>query len=274
MDDSFISDKYPQFNESFQGDEDTEYWTFIKRTDAKAGKDLYSTNNCPNCGAPFDTKMGEISRCVGCGTLTNSGEYDWVLSEITQQDDYSPGNSMEKDATLHELTKNDSLFSVQRIEDVASNVFMQIMEVLTGDSNKKLARFADKETAARILQIKSGGSFIFDRLYLNDVSLIDYNTNSEQLNLKFSLTATYQRVQPSGSTLRLMDSEMTTHPFSMVLSKNIKALRTPEKETVYSYECAACGAPYNDTTDDTCTYCGEPVIDLNKNWVLTDFQMG
>jgi hypothetical protein len=148
------------------------------------------------------------------------------------------------------------------------------MEVLTGDSNKKLARFADKETAAKILQIKSGGSFIFDRLYLNDVSLIDYNTNNEQLSLKFSLTATYQRVQPTGSTLRLMDSEMTTHPFSMVLSKNIKALRTPEKETVYSYECAACGAPYNDTTDDTCTYCGEPVIDLNKNWVLTDFQMG
>lgn len=273
MDDSFISDKYPQFNESFQGDEDTEYWTFIKRTDAKEGKDLYSTDNCPNCGAPFDTKMGEISRCVGCGTLTNSGAYDWVLSEITQQDDYSPGNSLEKDATLHELTKNDSLFSVQRIEDVASNVFMQIMEVLTGDKNKKLARFADQDTAAKILHLKSGGSFIFDRLYLNDVSLIDYDTNNDQLNLKFSLTATYQRVQPSGSTLRLMDSEMTTHPFSMVLSKNIKALRTPEKETVYSYECASCGAPYNDTTDDTCTYCGEPVIDLNKNWVLTDFQM-
>ncbi|MCW3126151.1 MAG: hypothetical protein JWO03_1809 [Bacteroidetes bacterium] len=274
MDDSFVSDKYPQFNESFQGDEDTEYWTFIKRTDAKAGKDLYSTNNCPNCGAPFDTKMGEISRCVGCGTLTNSGEYDWVLSEITQQDDYSAGNSLVKDTQLSDLTKNDNLFSVQRIEDVASNVFMQIMEVLTGDSNKKLARFADKDTADKILQIKAGETFIFDRLYLNDVSLIDYNTGNERLNLMFSLTATYQRVQPSGSTLRLLDAEMTTHSFSMVLSKNIKSLRTPEKETVYSYECASCGAPYNDTTDDTCTYCGEPVIDLNKNWVLTDFQMG
>jgi hypothetical protein len=30
MDDAFISDKYPQFNESFRGDTDTEYWTFIK----------------------------------------------------------------------------------------------------------------------------------------------------------------------------------------------------------------------------------------------------
>jgi rubrerythrin len=94
------------------------------------------------------------------------------------------------------------------------------------------------------------------------------------LNLVFSLTATYQRIQVAGEKLQLLDGEMSTHPFSMVLSKNLKALQTPAKETVYSYECSTCGAPYNDTTDDVCTYCGEPVIDLNKNWVLTDFTVG
>jgi uncharacterized Zn finger protein (UPF0148 family) len=275
MDDSFVSDKYPQFNESFRGDSDTEFWTFIKRDDAKPGKDLYSTDSCPNCGAPLENKMGEISRCGSCGTLTNNASYDWVLSEITQQDDYQGDDTMVRDPQLHELTKNDKLFSVQRIEDIASNVFMQIMEVMTGADNKKLTRFADKDTASKILQIKSqSGNFVFDRLYLNDVSLIDYNTGNKQLNLVFSLTATYQRIQVAGERLNLLDGDMTTHPFSMVLSKNLKALQTPEKETVYSYECPSCGAPYNDTTNDVCTYCGEPVIDLNKNWVLTDFRMG
>ena len=275
MNDSFVSDKYPQFNENFFGDEGLEYWTFIKRNDAKAGKDLYSTANCPNCGAPFDTKMGEISRCVGCGTLTNNASYDWVLSEITQEDDYQPDDSLIRNAELHELTKNDNLFSVQRIEDVASNVFMQIMEVLTGDKDKKLSRFADKDTAAKILQIKAqSGTFVFDRLFLNDVSLVDFTTDSEKLNLAFSLTATYQRIQVTGDKLRLIDGDLTTHAYSIILSKNLKALQTPAKETVYSYECSNCGAPYNDTTDDVCTYCGEPVIDLNKNWVLTDFRVG
>jgi hypothetical protein len=43
-----------------------------KRNDAKAGKDLYSTANCPNCGAPFDTKMGGVRPTVRAGgTLTN-----------------------------------------------------------------------------------------------------------------------------------------------------------------------------------------------------------
>ena len=275
MNDEFKSDKYPQFNESFYDDSDMEYWTFIKRADAQAGKNLYDNANCPNCGAPFETKMGEISRCSGCGTLTNNASYDWVLSEITQQDDYNGDDSMVRNAQLHELTKNDKLFSVQRMEDIASNVFMQIMEVMTDDKTKKLSRFADKDTASKILDIKKqSGSFVFDRLYLNDVSLIDFTTDSEKLNLVFSLTATYQRIQVAGTNLRLIDGELTSHPFSIVLSKNLKALQTPAKETVYSYECASCGAPYNDTTDDVCTYCGEPVIDLNKSWVLTDFRMG
>lgn len=275
MDDEFKSDKYPQFNESFKGDSDMEFWTFIKRKDARTDKNLYDNANCPNCGAPFETKMGEISRCGGCGTLTNNASYDWVLSEITQQDDYNGDDSMLVNEQLHELTKHDDLFSVQRSEDIASNVFMQIMEVLTGDKNKKLSRFADKATADKILQIKAqSGNFAFDRLYLNDVSLADFYTDNEKLNLVFGLTATYQRVQIDGMKLTLLESEMTTHPYSMTLSKNLSALKTPAKETVYSYECSSCGAPYNDTTDDVCTYCGEPVIDLNKNWVLTDFRVG
>src|SRR6202012_6309143 len=90
-DDSFVSRKYPQFNETYDSDTDVEYWTFIKRTDSANEKNLYDNNNCPNCGAPFEVKMGEISRCSNCNTLTNSAAYDWVLSEITQRQEYSGG---------------------------------------------------------------------------------------------------------------------------------------------------------------------------------------
>ena len=273
MDDEFLSDKYPSFNQKFRGESAMEYWTFIKRNDAKAGKNLYDNNNCPNCGATFDVTMGEISRCSACGTLTNNAAYDWVLSEITQADDYNGGTNFIKQAELQELTKHDSLFSVQRIEDVASNVFMQTMEVLSGAPEKKLTRFADAETTQSILQTKKQmGNFVFDRLYLNDVDLVDFNTNNERLNLIFSLKATYQRVE-AGQSLKLIDSDMVTKPYAMILSKNIKALQTAEKETVFSYECANCGAPYTDTTNDVCQYCSAPLIDFNKNWVLTFFRM-
>lgn len=272
MDDQFISDKYPSINESFVGDTDTEYWTFIKRADAKAGNtNMYSSENCPNCGASLENKLGEVSRCSSCGTLTNNAAYDWILSEVTQNDDYSGNNHLLRDAKLHDLTKNDPLFSIQRVEDVASNVFMQIMEVLTGDNNKKLNRFADKAVAEKILQQKTAaGSFVFDRLYLNDVTLVNYTTENDKLNLIFSLGATYQRVQ-AGTKLSFLDYDMNLHKFRIVLSKDLAALNKPQKEVAFSYECSSCGAPYNDTTNDTCTYCDAPVIDTARNWVLTDF---
>ncbi|MGZ3866814.1 MAG: TIM44-like domain-containing protein, partial [Bacteroidia bacterium] len=78
MDDEFISEKYPSFNQKFRGESAREFWTFIKKEDAQQGKNLYNSNNCPNCGAPFDTDLGEISRCGSCGTLTNNASYDWV----------------------------------------------------------------------------------------------------------------------------------------------------------------------------------------------------
>ncbi|HKC67942.1 MAG TPA: TIM44-like domain-containing protein [Bacteroidia bacterium] len=273
MDDEFLSEKYPSFNQKFRGESAMEYWTFIKRNDAQQNKNLYNDANCPNCGAPFDVAMGEISRCSSCGTLTNNASYDWVLSEITQQDDYNGGTNFSRLHELQELTKHDTLFSVQRIEDVASNVFMQIMEVLSGAPEKKLTRFADEETTKNILAHKKElGNFIFDRLYLNDVDLVDFNTSNDRLNLIFALKATYQRVQ-AGDKLKLIDNDMVTKQYAIILSKNIKALQTAEKETVYSYECASCGAPFTDTTNDVCPYCSAPIIDFNKNWVLTFFKM-
>ena len=150
---------------------------------------------------------------------------------------------------------------------------MQIMEVLTGESDKKLARFAEPNTVADIIQQKAAmGNVVFDRLYLNDVTLRNFNTTTERLNLEFSLTATFQRVRAAQS-LTLLDQDMVTRQFSLVLSKNLKGLQTPAKETVYSYECANCGAPFGDTTNDVCPYCGTAVIDFNRNWVLTEFKM-
>lgn len=273
MDDEFISDKYPSFNQKFRGESATEYWTFIKKEDAKTDKNLYDSNNCPNCGAPFDTSLGEISRCGACGTLTNNASYDWVLSEITQEDDYSDSDMFSKADELHELTKNDKLFSVQRIEDVASNVFMQVMQVLSGEPEKKLTRFATKEVAAGILQERTkGDGYIFDRLYLNDVELTNFYKDETKLHLVFSLKATYQRVK-AGQKLTLLDSDMVSKYYTMVLSKNLKSLQTAEKETVYSYECPGCGAPYTDTTSENCSYCGALVLDFDHNWILTDFKM-
>lgn len=63
----------------------SEYWTFIRNRNAKpaaARVDL----NCPNCGAPL--KVNTVGICEFCGGKITSGEFDWVLSRIEQDESY------------------------------------------------------------------------------------------------------------------------------------------------------------------------------------------
>src|SRR6266550_938218 len=63
----------------------SEYWTFIRNSKSKpapARADL----NCPNCGAPL--KISATGICEFCGGKVTSGEFDWVLSKIEQDESY------------------------------------------------------------------------------------------------------------------------------------------------------------------------------------------
>jgi predicted lipid-binding transport protein (Tim44 family) len=63
----------------------SEYWTFVRYSKAKpaaARADL----NCPNCGAPL--KVSATGICEFCGGKITSGEFDWVLSQIEQDESY------------------------------------------------------------------------------------------------------------------------------------------------------------------------------------------
>lgn len=64
----------------------SEYWTFIRGRGATS--DTPQTKKaCPNCGAPLDVTAAGI--CNYCGGKITSGEFDWVLSKIEQDESYS-----------------------------------------------------------------------------------------------------------------------------------------------------------------------------------------
>jgi hypothetical protein len=64
----------------------SEYWTFIRNRKAKAGP-ARADLNCPNCGAPL--KVNNAGVCEFCGGKITSGEFDWVLSKIEQDESYA-----------------------------------------------------------------------------------------------------------------------------------------------------------------------------------------
>ncbi len=62
----------------------SEYWTLI-RSAARRGPTVGSPN-CPNCGAPLEITMA--GACTHCSAHLTSGEFDWVLSKVEQDDSY------------------------------------------------------------------------------------------------------------------------------------------------------------------------------------------
>jgi DNA-directed RNA polymerase subunit RPC12/RpoP len=63
----------------------SEYWTLIRGAGVKGAP--RADKSCPNCGAPLDVSMA--GQCQHCGAKITSGEFDWVLSKIEQDDSYT-----------------------------------------------------------------------------------------------------------------------------------------------------------------------------------------
>jgi len=64
----------------------SEYWTFIRNKKAQSNE-AHTDLNCPNCGSPL--KVNATGICEFCGGKITSGEFDWVLSKIEQDESYT-----------------------------------------------------------------------------------------------------------------------------------------------------------------------------------------
>ena len=64
----------------------SEYWTFVRSRQAKASH-ARTDLSCPNCGSPLKVNASGI--CEFCGGKITSGEFDWVLSKIEQDESYT-----------------------------------------------------------------------------------------------------------------------------------------------------------------------------------------
>jgi hypothetical protein len=98
-----------------------EYWTFLRRRGAKSSnKPGLMEGNCPNCGAPLS--INQSTQCPNCRAMIFSGEFDWIVTEITQASVWRP----ESETTvpgIEDLIKRDQNFSLAQLEDTASVMF-------------------------------------------------------------------------------------------------------------------------------------------------------
>ena len=253
-----------------------EYWSFIRKRGAEnPAANLYGNPNCPSCGAALPQDMGELCRCSYCQVIVNSGEFDWILAEITQQADYenqariaTHGDSLAEQ--LAQLTPDCPDFSTQLAEDTASNAFMQIMTALATRNPASVRRFVADDVFAKITAMIPAQQIAFSRIYLNESTLLHAFRHGLRHRLDLRLTASMQRVElASNEQIILIDDQPVRTEHMLILERDADA--AAKKGALYQHQCPNCGGGIGDTLDLNCQYCGTPLNSTRNEWIVTGF---
>ena len=101
----------------------TECWSFVRRRGVRTDNQKLGLIEgcCPNCGDSI--KLNQLENCASCDALLRSGEYDWVLSEITQGCVWRRRNQQQLELADRYRELHDPGFNIQHVEDRASVIF-------------------------------------------------------------------------------------------------------------------------------------------------------
>ena len=270
MDDKFACALNHELDE--EGFDDfIEFWSFIRKRGAPK-KDIYDSSNCPNCGAPLPENIGEVCKCTHCNAMVNSGEFDWVLSEITQKDDYHGIDVFSEklanlDAKVHSMVSVYGDFSVQLVEDKASNAYMQIMTAKAMHDPAVMRRFVSDDLFRQLAPKVEKNQEIFNRIFLNKVTLIGAQKKENKNILIFAIVCSIQRVLITNNRVELVDPEIMSREEIMFLTRD--ALAGAGKGSIYQHNCPACGGPVRNTLDIKCSYCGSLLNSSANDWVVS-----
>ena len=248
-----------------------EFWSFIRKRGAPK-KDIYDSDKCPNCSAPLPEHIGEVCKCTHCNAMINSGEFDWILSEITQKDDYYSNDVFSEksdnlETNIHDMVSVYVDFSVQLVEDKASNAYMQIMTAKAMHDPSVMRRFVSDELFRQLAPKLEKNQEIFNRIFLNKVTLIGVQKKENKNILIFAIICSIQRVQISNNRVKLVDPDIMTQEDVICLTRDAQA--GAGKGSIYQHNCPSCGGPVKDTLDIKCSFCGSLLNSTANDWVVS-----
>jgi uncharacterized tellurite resistance protein B-like protein len=251
----------------------TEYWSFLRRPGAKTlSKGGLFEGRCPNCGTSLD--ISDSVTCPSCDAIVNSGEYDWVLAEITQPAEWKikPAESI---AGINEIMEKDPAFNIQHIEDKTSVIFYRNIASAFYSDKKYISKLAlddfSKKHDSEYKKDKHGKSSYYADAAIGCVEVVEIITGEkekDQIRVKVKW-AGHPVIAKIPSLIPPAYEENRIYTQEYVLVRN-PGVETSTKNTLSSTHCPNCGAPETTTTLNECEYCGAILNDGSRDWVLEE----
>jgi uncharacterized tellurite resistance protein B-like protein len=250
----------------------TEYWSFIRRSgrQTETGKPGLIEGFCPNCGA--DIKLNRSARCDSCDSLVRSGEFDWVLAEITQECEWSDFDAPEPAPVAAYRQSRDAGFSIQHLEDRTSVIFWRKVMADRLSDIGPLQKMASSDFCEDYQQQLGERTPTGDRRYVGDCAVGSVELRG--IVCDGELDRALVAVRWSGSHFVASDGRAPKRLGSSGIRDQLFVLgrtggvQTQPENTLSSAHCPGCGAPEANLTSHACEFCGLVLNDGTQDWVL------
>ncbi len=254
-----------------------EVWSLVRKPGAATRPEHeLSQGKCPNCGAPY--AGGATNRCESCGAVVNSGNYDWVLSEITQGSEYHPQDGAV--AGLAQARQSDPALNTEVLEDRASLCFWRWVSAQTSGHALELERVA---TPALIQSLKqeldavtaSRQRRVFIECAVGAVSTLALERQADaqlaHVEVRWSVRALLLPLGADGQTPRpdgARANALNTPQRSVFTFTRAAGATTNTHNGMATTRCPSCSAPEPAAGALACAFCGTPLNDGSKEWAL------
>ncbi|MCA9224005.1 MAG: TIM44-like domain-containing protein [Planctomycetales bacterium] len=275
-----------------------EYWTFLRRHGVRTtDKPGLIEGSCPNCGA--DIRLNQSARCPACDSVLRSGQYDWVLTEITQASEWN-GDDRQRVVNLDWYrAQADAALQLRHLEDRTSVIFWRKAAADRAGDVRPLTKMATTEFCEQYASgfrrdSRDGDARQFwgecavgsvDVLALLPAAIGNAASANASANgngrdhsaeldgagmdralIEVRWSGTKHSLDPRQGLRALGDSSAFRTMF--VLSRR-QGARTNVDQTIASAHCPNCGAPETNVASHGCEFCGETLNDGSHDWVLT-----
>lgn len=254
-------------NAEYQSHRISEFWSFIRKPSAKTlEKPGLFEGNCPNCGAPIS--LGQATVCAICNSYIRSGNYDWVLSKITQACEWEYANPRLVPG-WNDLTKTDKDFTIHQIEDRCAVIFWMLRLTERKRVMDPLLRFATPKCCEAFKFALKG---VKNYTYMENVSFasatlkaISISEKCERIFVLVVWSGIPVKFSPAG---RLPQVHRISKPKRdvFVFVRKI-GQKTNQHNTLSSAHCSKCGGPLTSNFATNCSFC-DALLNDGSEWIL------
>jgi hypothetical protein len=252
----------------------TEYWSFLRKRGATSVQRGLIEGNCPNCGAAV--AINQNINCQHCHASLRGAQYDWVLTEITQESEWRPTNAGGIPG-LEQMVERDHNFTPADLEDRASVMFWRLSladriasidplrKISTPDFVHKYAvRFQGVPITQRRIYLDAGVGSVTTRGLTRIAD--DAGGATDYALVEICWSGIVYTFLPDGTPHRTAKDDLYYSWY--VLERNGNSLTDPAT-TISSAHCPNCGAPISNDASNACNYCNTPLTDGSHGWLLS-----